>query len=209
MRRLAFLFLLSTPVTAAEAQTNWSIGVHTGAHLLRGVGASWSPGPSFGIHVSKSLPSGAHLRLLMRGSLLHIQNANGLWMDQTFPDIEESFDAVVFNQQMLLALRYAPLFSTPSGDFGPILDSAIGINFAKTHADLAGVEDIQRITIVEPLPTVMAAIGIQSVFPQGLSLDFSVAGQVFFSFDRGERGGGDDLRVLYGITPGLELSGHF
>lgn len=209
MRRIALFSLLSSSLASAEEPPKWAIGVHTGATVLRGAGASWSPGPSFGIHASKSLPSGAHLRLLARGSLLRIDDPNGLWKDHSFPSSDESFDAILFNQQLLLSLRYAPLFSTPSGDFGPIIDGGIGINFAKTHADLAGLEEIERITTLEPLPTVMAALGLQSVFPQGFSLDFSVAGQLFFSFDRGERGGGDDLRMLIGITPGLELSGHF
>ena len=209
MQRIVVLSLLSTSLVTAEEPPKWAVGIHTGAAILRGEGATWSPGPSFGVHASKSLPSGAHLRLLARGSLQRINDPNGLWVDQSFSSADESFDAILFNQQLLLSLRYAPLFSTQSGDFGPILDGAIGINFAKTHADLAGLEETERITTLEALPTVMTALGIQSVFPQGFSLDFSVAGQLFFSFDRGERGGGDNLRVLYGITPGLELSGHF
>jgi hypothetical protein len=122
-----------------------------------------------------------------------------------------AMDAVSIHTQLLIALRYSPEFEMQSADarLGPIVEGAFGLDVAKTHADLASPEGLKRITTTEPLPTLELALGVHSLFREAIALDARVAGQILLSFDRGERGGGDDLRVLFGLLPGLELSGHF
>jgi len=138
-----------------------------------------------------------------------MDNANAIWNQGAISS--DSLDGVLIRTQMLMALRYAPEFQAPGAELslGPLLEGAIGVDVAKTHVDLAGPEGIERISTIEPLPAFHVALGLHSVWRESFAVDASVAGQMLLSFDRGERGGGDDLRVLFLLSPGLEFSGKF
>lgn len=209
MRSLFFLAAFFPWNATAGSPSSWGLGMEAGAFFLNGPGATWSPGPTLGVHVNKTLPSGAYLRFLTRFVPMHLKSADNLWSAGDLP--ETTLDAIAIHGQGLMALRYSPKFQGPNPEiqFGAILEGAIGIDIVRTHADLFGPEGLLRISTTEALPIVQIGVGIQVLILDSLGINATINQQMLLAFDRGERGGGDDLRVLFGTLPGLELIGHF
>lgn len=212
MRSLFFLaafFSWNATASNPNDPSDWGLGVEAGAFFLKGTGPTWATGPTLGVHVNKALPSGASLRFLGRFVPMHLKNADDLWSAGEVP--ETALEAIALHGQGLMALRYGPKFQGPNPDvqFGAIVEGAIGLDIVRTHADLTGPDGIRRISTIEPLPFVEIGLGFHVLVLDSLGINATVSEQILLTFDRGERGGGDDLRVLFGTLPKLELIGHF
>jgi hypothetical protein len=140
---------------------------------------------------------------------MHLKNGDNLWSAGDLP--ETTLDAVAIHGQSLMALRYSPTFQGPNPtiQFGAIIEGAIGVDIVRTHTDLFGPDGLRRITTTESLPIVQIGLGIHVLILDSLGINITINEQILLTFDRGERGGGDDLRVLFGTLPGLELNWHF
>ena len=209
MRSLLLIAVLFPEVSAAGEPRGWRLGTEVGGFFLKTPGATWSPGPSLGLQIKKALPSGASWGFTTRLSATRLEGANGIWSQG---DLSEStLDAVAVHNQWLMTFRYGPDFqsASPQIRFGFLLDGAIGVDRVRTHADLANPAGIQRISTTEGLPLVQAGLGMRVLFRDSFALNTRLSGQILFTFDRGERGGGDDLRVLFALLPGVECVGHF
>jgi hypothetical protein len=209
MRSLFFLAAFFPWNATAGSPSNWGLGMEAGAFFLNGPGATWSPGPTLGVNVNKGLPSGAYLRFLTRFVPMHLKSTDKLWSAGDLP--ETTLDAIAIHGQGLMALRYSPKFQGPNPkiQFGAFMEGAIGVDIVRTHADLFGPDGLLRISTTEALPIVQIGLGIHVLILDSLGINATINQQILLAFDRGERGGGDDLRVLFGTLPGLELIGHF
>jgi hypothetical protein len=209
MRSLLLIALLMPGVSSAEEPRGWRLGTEVGGLFLKTPGASWSPGPLLGIQLKKALPSGASWGFTTRLSATRLNGTNGIWSQGELS--ESALDAVAVHNQWLLTLRYGPDFQSanPQIRIGVLVDGAIGVDRVRTHADLSGPEGLQRISATEGLPLIQAGLGMRILFRDSFALNTTLGGQMLFTFDRGERGGGDDLRVLFALLPGVECVGHF
>ena len=210
MRTCLILSVFLGVHSGAEASHGWAVGVHTGANIPLGTTADWSAGPSIGLQFAKALPSGAEWRWLVRTSPIQLQDAAESL--QTLQDPHGmALDAVSIHTHLVTGLRYVPLrqASETGWSFGPLLEGGFGLNIMRTHTDLATPTGPGRISNTESALLVQAGLGLHSVLRQALVVDFGVSGQVFATFDRGERGGGDQIGVFFGVQPGLEISGQF
>ncbi len=209
MRILLLIAVLLPGVSSAEESGGWRLGTEVGGFFLKTPGATWSPSPSAGLQIRKTLPSGASWGFTTRLSATRLKGTNGIWSQGALSD--SALDAVAVHNQWLMTLRYGPDFQSanPQIRIGVLVDGAIGIDRVRTHADLASPSGLERISTTEGLPLVQAGLGMHVLFRDSFALNTTLSGQMLFTFDRGERGGGDDLRVLFALSPGVECVGHF
>ena len=210
MRLLSPICPLALLSPVAHAGHGWGLGVQTGVNWVQGPNGTWDSGPSFGLQLQRALPSGAEWRFLLRSSPIRQRDGAGTLVNsegQTTP----APDAISIHNHLITGLRYSPLpwGSTEEWAFGPQVEAGFGLNVLRTHTDLATPTGLGRITNTESALLVQAGLGLRSTRQHTLVIDAGLSGQVFATFDRGERGGGDRLGVFFGLLPGVELSGQF
>lgn len=210
MRPLLFCCLTALFTPVAHAQQGWALGVQAGANLVQGPDTSWTPAPMVGLQLQRALPSGAEWLLLVRTSPLRQRDGASLLQTEEGGTITAK-DAISLHNHFVTGLRYAPL---PFGDeehwaFGPQINGGVGLNVLRTHTDVATPTGLGRITNTESALLIQAGLGLRSTRQGTLVVDTGITGQVFATFDRGERGGGDRIGVFFGLLPGIELSGQF
>jgi hypothetical protein len=185
------------------------LGVELGGFFLKSDTATWAPGPIVGLRAQKALPSGASLGFLTRFSATRLEHADALWSEGDLND--STLDTLALHNQWLISLRFGPQFQTadPRIQLGALVEGAVGVDIVRSLSDLAGTDGLRRVRTTEPLPIVQFGVGVHALFRNAFALNATLDGQILLTFDRGERGGGDDLRVLFGLLPGVGFVGHF
>ena len=210
MRSSLLICLTALLSQEANAEHGWALGVQAGTNVVQGPDGAWAAGPAVGLHVQRALPSGAEWQVLVRTSRIRQREGASLFLTPDGAEVSAD-DAISIHNHIVTGLRYAPL---PFGDpmtwaFGPHISGGVGLNVLRTHTDLATPSGPGRITNTESALLVQAGLGLRSARQHTLVIDAGLTGQMFATFDRGERGGGDRIGVFFGLLPGVELSGQF
>jgi hypothetical protein len=220
----ACLLLLSGASLAQEVEPNtlrldprynapWGVGITMGmANNYGGTASEWGTGPLAGIVAMRALTYDTSVRYVTHVSGHMLENDANIWNIPGDSHLDPtSYDGTLVHQWHGISLQWAP---RPQGALKPIQVSALfrggaGLDIFRSHFDLAGVTGVTRVSSIEYSPGITGGIGASTSFYGKATLQVAVDLTGLFVFDRGERGGGDNLRGFITVTPVAELLARF
>jgi len=229
MERPAVLFtilgaLFSSQALANEAEDSslrldprnnapWGVGLTVGlAGNYGGTATEWSKGPLAGIVLMRALTYDTSVRYVAHLSGHGLQGDADIWVLPSDDPLDaSSSEGVLVHQWHGISLQWAP---RPSGalqpfQISPLFRGGAGLDIFRTHFDIAGVDGVTRVSSNEYSPGVTGGLGVSTSFYGKVNIQVAIDATGLFVFDRGERGGGDNLRGFITLAPVAELLARF
>lgn len=191
----------------------WGLGVTLGlADNFGGTADEWGAGPLAGVVAMRALTYNTSVRYVTHLSGHQLTDDADIWSLPTESPLDpRSYAGTLLHQWHGVSLQWAP---RPQGALKPVQVSALfrggaGLDIFRSHFDLAGVDGVTRVSSKEYSPGVTGGVGVSTSFYGKATLQVAVDITGLFVFDRGERGGGDNLRGFLTVTPTAELLARF
>ena len=191
----------------------WSVGLYAGSSMMVGGAASeWGPGPAAGLVLARSLTHDISVRGLISLSGHPLTDDANVWVLDSGESLSpDAYAGTLLHQWHGISLEWGP---RARGELRPLYATLFfrggaGLDVYRSHLDMPGAEGITRISATGVSPGVTGGTGIEiSLYGAG-SMHIGVDFKGLFSFDRGERGGGDNLRGFLSVTPSADLLARF
>ncbi len=191
----------------------WGLGVALGmANNYGGTATEWGGGPLAGVVAMRAITYDTSVRYVTHISGHELEGDADIWaLPSENPLYPDTYAGTLVHQWHGISLQWAP---RPEGALKPLLLSALfrggaGLDIFRSHFDLAGVDGVTRVSSKEYSPGVTGGLGFSISFYGKATLQVALDITGLFVFDRGERGGGDNLRGFVTVAPVSELLARF